>query len=59
VRKDLKKAADCISEALVHMNKAVNNNTIPNEPKIRIKKIIEAFSIDKDELIKIKDIHFH
>ena len=54
MKRDIKKASKLIDEALVCMKKISSSKNTPEEVKNRIDKIIEAFSIDRDELLRIK-----
>lgn len=57
MRKDLKSAAEFIDKALLHMDKVVKCDNTPDDVRKRIIKVIDAFSIDRDELFRIKDYY--
>ena len=58
MRKDIKKAAESIQLALNLMEKVKEYDNTPKPVKDKLKKIIEAFEVDKAELDRIREHHY-
>jgi predicted HAD superfamily phosphohydrolase len=57
VRKDVKKAAEHIGVAIGYMEKVSKDKKVPDQIKERLCKIISNSSVNKDELVEIKDMY--